>query len=132
MAVAEVKLEEDHALDHLRDPARALASGNGYVLHDGRIHSRPTRDCDRRRRHPSHSGPQGRVTGAGRRSPRSPQPSILTVTRRVLSSPVCSVRRTRDPTATPESISRAVSFESRVTEWVFFSPVMTSIFLPGS
>ena len=60
------------------------------------------------------------------------QPSILTVTRRVLSSPVCSVRRTRDPTATPESIARTVPFASRVTEWVFFSPVMTSIFLPGS
>ena len=60
------------------------------------------------------------------------QPSILTVTRRALSSPVCSVRRTRDPTTTPGSIARAVSFASRATEWVFFSPVMTSIFLPGS
>ena len=46
---------------------------------------------------------------------RRSQPSILTVTRRTLSSPVCSVRRTRDPTATPGSIARAAMPRARTS-----------------
>src|SRR5664280_127153 len=61
--------EEEHALDHLRDPACTLASGNGDVLYDGRIHSHPPRDRNRRRYHPSHSGPQSLVIGAGKERP---------------------------------------------------------------
>src|SRR5664280_1129860 len=64
--------EEEHALDHLRDPACTLASGNGDVLYDGRIHSHPPRDRNRRRYHPSHSGPQSLVIGAGKERPGHP------------------------------------------------------------
>src|ERR1035437_4752203 len=61
--------EEEHALDHLRDPACTLASGNGDVLYDGRIHSHPPRDRDRRRDHPRHSGPQSRLIAWTRETP---------------------------------------------------------------
>ncbi len=52
--------------------------------------------------------PRGRLT---RRL--SSQPSTFTVTRLALSSPVCSVSLTREPTTTPASMAATVSFASR-------------------
>src|SRR2546425_893863 len=53
-----------HAVDHLRDPARAVALGRGVVLHSGRLHPRAAGRRHRHRADPADPGAESRMKPA--------------------------------------------------------------------